>query len=101
VVLISHPYDKAGAESNFGGYPHPSQYASRASISVSREWRGRYRAEGTFYPFRNEASDVTQTIAWCAGLPGGDGRVATYGFSYPGPSQMLAAHEQPGAAAAP
>jgi putative CocE/NonD family hydrolase len=100
VVLISLPYDKAGAESNFGGYPHPSEYARHGYIAVSQDCRGRYRSEGTFYPFRNEASDLTQTIARCAALPGSDGRVATYGFSYPGLNQMLAAQEQPAGLAA-
>ena len=94
VVLISHPYDKTAAESNFG-YLHPSQYARRGYIAVSQDCRGRYRSEGDFHPFVNEASDLSQTIDWCAALEGSDGRVATYGFSYPGINQMLAAQTGP------
>ncbi len=100
VVLISHPYDKAGAQSNFVGYLHPSQYARHGYIAVSQDCRGRYSSEGTFLPFVHEVSDVLQTIDWCAGLPGSDGRVAMYGFSYAGINQLLAAAEQPVALAA-
>ncbi len=100
VVLISHPYDKAGAQSNFVGYLHPSQYARHGYIAVSQDCRGRYSSEGTFHPFVHEVSDVLQTIDWCARLPGSDGRVATYGFSYAGINQLLAAGEQPAALAA-
>ena len=94
VILISHPYDKTAAESNFG-YLHPSQYARRGYIAVSQDCRGRYSSEGDFQPFVNEASDVSETIGWCATLPGSDGQVATYGFSYPGLNQMLAAQTGP------
>jgi len=94
VILISHPYDKTAAESNFG-YLHPSQYARRGYIAVSQDSRGRYSSEGDFQPFVNEASDVSETIGWCATLPGSDGQVATYGFSYPGLNQMLAAQTGP------
>jgi putative CocE/NonD family hydrolase len=94
VVLISHPYDKTAAESNFG-YNHPSYYAGQGYIAVSQDCRGRGRSEGTFYPFRHEADDLCRTIEWCARLPGSDGQVATYGFSYPGLNQLLAAQSQP------
>ena len=95
VLLISHPYDKTAAESNFG-YDHPSFYARRGYIAVTQDCRGRCRSEGTFYPFRHEADDLTSTIEWCARLPGADGQVATYGFSYPGFNQLLAAQTRPG-----
>ena len=36
-----------------------------------------------------------RTIEWCARAAGRDGRVATYGFSYPGLNQLLAAQTGP------
>lgn len=94
VLLISHPYDKRGALSNFG-YAHPSWYARHGYVVVAQDSRGRYSSEGAFYPFRHEADDICDTIAWSRRLPGADGRVATYGFSYPGLNQLLAAQRRP------
>jgi uncharacterized protein len=94
VFLISHPYDKRGALSNFV-YAHPSWYARHGYVVVTQDSRGRYSSEGTFYPFLHEADDVCDTIAWARRLPGADGRVATYGFSYAGLNQLLAAQRMP------
>ncbi|MCL4289408.1 MAG: CocE/NonD family hydrolase [Thermoleophilia bacterium] len=94
VLLISHPYDKLAAESNFG-FSHPAWYARHGYVVVAQDTRGRYTSEGTFYPFRHEADDMSTTIAWAAGLEGAGGRVATYGFSYPGLNQLLAAQRRP------
>jgi len=94
VLLISHPYDKMVAESNFG-YAHPSFYARHGYVVVAQDLRGRYRSEGTFYPFVHEAGDLSATIAWARRLPGADGQVATYGFSYAGLNQLLAAQLRP------
>src|SRR3970040_1163809 len=58
VLLISHPYDKAVAESNVG-YAHPSFYARHGYVVVTQDTRGRYSSEGTFYPFVHEADDLS------------------------------------------
>ena len=94
VLLISQPYDKGPALSNVG-YAHPSWYARHGYIVVSQDTRGRFRSEGDFYPFRHEADDVSTTIEWAGRLPGSTGKVATYGFSYPGLGQLLAAQRKP------
>ncbi len=98
-LLISQPYDKRGAESNVG-YAHPSWYARHGYVVVAQDCRGRYRSEGTFVPFVHEAEDLAVTIAWARELPGCDGRVATYGFSYAGLNQLLAAQHGPDGLAA-
>ena len=94
VVLISHPYDKLAALSNFG-YAHPSWYARHGFIVVAQDTRGRYRSEGTFYPFRHEAADGYDTVEWAAGLEHSNGKVGMFGGSYVGATQMLAASEAP------
>jgi putative CocE/NonD family hydrolase len=98
-LLISHPYDKTAAESNFG-FAHAAWYARQGFITVTQDTRGRFRSEGTFYPFRHEGSDVATTIEWASRLPRSTGKVATYGFSYPGLNQLLAAQHRPGGLAA-
>ena len=83
VLLLRLPYDKTAANSNFG-YSHPSWYARQGYIVVVQDTRGRYTSDGDFYPFLHEAEDGYDTIEWAAALPGSNGRVGMYGFSYPG-----------------
>jgi uncharacterized protein len=94
VILMRLPYDKTEAGHNLG-YAHPAWYARRGYMVVIQDVRGRGKSQGTFYPFRHEAEDGYDTIEWAAHLPGGNGRVGMYGFSYAGAAQLLAARLQP------
>ena len=85
---------RPAANSNWG-YSHPSWYARQGYMVVVQDTRGRYTSDGEFYPFLNEAEDGYDTIEWAAALPGSNGRVGMYGFSYPGAVQLLAATLQP------
>ena len=98
-LVISTPYNKGDAESNVG-FAHPSWYARQGFLVVTHDVRGRYRSEGTFEPFFNEGADVAHLIEWVSRLERCNGRVATYGFSYPGLNQLLAAQKQPDGLAA-
>jgi len=93
VLLLRHPYDRTHAE--MFSYLHPSWYARRGFVVVVQDCRGRWSSGGEWYPFRHEEEDGADTVAWAAGLPGSDGRVAMYGFSYAGSTQLLAAASQP------
>jgi putative CocE/NonD family hydrolase len=93
VILMRNPYDKTQAETLT--YHHPSWYAARGYLVVVQDTRGRWRSEGEFYPFANEAEDGHDTVEWAASLPHSDGRVAMYGFSYVGVTQLQAALERP------
>jgi uncharacterized protein len=62
---------------------------------VVQDTRGRYDSAGRFEPFVNEAADGRDTIAWAAEQPWCDGRVAMFGASYNGATQMLAASQSP------
>ena len=99
VILMRTPYGKEAAESNFG-YTHPSWYARQGYVVVVQDTRGRWTSEGDFYPFRDEAEDGYDTIEWAARLPGADGRVGMYGFSYVGATQLLPAALRPPSLAA-
>lgn len=93
VLIQRTPYDKTVAQQIT--YQHPAWYARRGYIVVVQDPRGRFRSDGEFRPYVDEASDTADTIEWAASMPGSNGKVGTYGFSYPGASQLLGAAEQP------
>lgn len=93
VLLMRTPYSKTHAESNV--YAHPAWYAERGYLVVVQDVRGRGDSEGTFDPFVHEASDGYDSVEWAAALPRSNGRVAMYGFSYVGATQLLAASARP------
>jgi uncharacterized protein len=57
--------------------------------------RGRYASDGEFWPYRNEGRDGYDTIEWAAKQAWSSGDVGTFGLSYPGAVQWLAAVENP------
>jgi uncharacterized protein len=93
VVLMRLPYNKDVAQTYV--YASPGWYASHCYVVVVQDVRGQYRSDGTFYTFRNEATDGYDTIEWAARLPKANGRVGMYGFSYPGATQWLPATLRP------
>jgi len=97
VLLHRTPYDKTFAQTNV--YQHPAWYAAHGYVVVACDVRGRFASDGRFDPFRHEAADGFDSIEWAARLPGTTGRVGTYGFSYAGATQLLAATEAPPALA--
>lgn len=62
---------------------------------VVQDTRGRFRSEGTFDAFTDEARDGADTIAWAAAQPWSTGAVGMVGGSYFGATQWLAAAEAP------
>lgn len=92
-LLMRLPYAKELAETNV--YAHPSWFAARGYLVVVQDVRGRGASEGTFEPFLHEADDGYDTVEWVASLPQCSGKVAMYGFSYVGATQLLAASQRP------
>jgi putative CocE/NonD family hydrolase len=93
VLLMRQPYGRDIASTVV--YAHPTWYARRGFIVVIQDVRGRGDSEGSFYAFRNEIEDGYDTVRWAARLPGSNGRVGMYGFSYQGSTQLLAALARP------
>jgi hypothetical protein len=62
---------------------------------VLQDVRGRYESGGDFVPYLHEGRDGYDTIEWAAAQPWSDGRIGTFGLSYPGAVQWLAAVEAP------
>ena len=73
----------------------PVQAARRGYLVVVQDTRGRFRSDGTWYPFAQEREDGHDTVRWAAGLPSADGQVGMYGASYFGFTQWAAAGEHP------
>ncbi len=73
----------------------PAQAARRGYVVIVQDTRGTGASEGEWYPFRYEAEDGEDTVAWAAALPYADGQVGMYGASYFGFTQWSAALRRP------
>lgn len=99
VLLMRLPYGKTSGGANWG-YAHPAWYAQRGYVVAIQDVRGRYASDGVFTPFVHESADGLESVEWAASLAGSNGKVAMYGFSYPGATQLLAAAASPPSLAA-
>ncbi|MFA5951807.1 MAG: CocE/NonD family hydrolase [Hyphomicrobium sp.] len=88
VLLMRQPYGRKIAATVV--YAHPAWYAAHGYIVVVQDVRGRGTSGGTFRLFQDDVRDGAEAIAWAAALPGATGKVAMYGFSYQGVTQLLA-----------
>lgn len=66
-------------------------FAGRGFSFLAIDVRGRGNSEGIFEPFKNEALDASDAVAWIAEQPFCNGRVAMWGGSYSGYVQWVAA----------
>ena len=76
-------------------YAHPAWFARHGHHVAIQDVRGRGDSGGDFYPFRHEACNGAETMAWLMKHPACNGRIGMYGFSYQGATQLLAAVENP------
>jgi uncharacterized protein len=90
VLVYRTPYSRREAP------PDPLVLAAvrRGYAVVLQDVRGRYGSEGIFDPYRQERRDGYDTIEWAARQPWSNGAVGTFGLSYPGAVQWLAAVER-------
>ena len=92
VLVYRTPYDRRRSQ---GEGSTALRAAARGYAVVVQDVRGRYGSDGEFEPYRNEGRDGYDTIEWAAVQPWSDGAVGTFGLSYPGAVQWLAAVESP------
>jgi uncharacterized protein len=92
VLVFRTPYGKHIAAKSDGMH---RKAVERGYAVVLQDVRGRYASDGIFDPYRQEGADGYDTIEWAAKQPWSDGRIGTYGLSYPGAVQWLAAMERP------
>lgn len=93
VLLMRQPYGRAIASTVV--YAHPVWYAAHGYIVVIQDVRGRGTSEGEFKLFAREIEDGCDSVNWAASLPGSNGQVGMYGFSYQGMTQLYAAAAKP------
>jgi putative CocE/NonD family hydrolase len=91
-LVYRTPYDRRDAQ---GADSTVARAVARGYAVVVQDVRGRYGSEGEFEPYRSEGSDGYDTIEWAAAQAWSDGSVGTFGLSYPGAVQWLAAIESP------
>ena len=91
-LVYRTPYDRRHAVES---YSTIAAAVARGYVVVAQDVRGRYGSEGEFVPYANEGKDGYDTIEWAGAQPWSDGHVGTFGLSYPGAVQWLAAVESP------
>ena len=88
-LLTRTPYDKGGAGAE-GHY-----YAERGYVVVANDVRGRYASEGTWRLIDDDPEDGYEIVEWIARQDWSDGKVGTFGTSYPGGTQHALAEMKP------
>jgi putative CocE/NonD family hydrolase len=88
-LLTRTPYDKGGAAAE-GRY-----YAQRGYVVVANDVRGRYASEGAWRLIVDDPQDGYEVVEWIAREPWSDGKVGTFGTSYPGGTQHALAEMKP------
>jgi putative CocE/NonD family hydrolase len=91
-LVYRTPYSRRDALAEYTTF---TRAVERGYAVVVQDVRGRYGSAGEFRPYENEGRDGYDTIEWAASQPWSNGRVGTFGLSYPGAVQWLAAVENP------
>ena len=91
-LVYRTPYGKHQATAAFAT---ATKAVNRGYAVVMQDVRGRYASDGEFLPYQQEGKDGFDTIEWAAKQAWSNGAVGTYGLSYPGAVQWLAALENP------
>lgn len=89
-LLMRTPYDKVQSVS-----PLVIGAVKRGYVVALQDVRGQFRSEGSFNPYLQEINDGHDTIEWLAAQPYVDGKVGTFGLSYPGAVQWMTAPTRP------
>jgi len=91
-LVYRTPYGKQSAPTEWTTF---EKVVVRGYAVVIQDVRGRFASEGDFSPYQNEGKDGYDTIEWAARQSWSDGNLGTFGLSYPGAVQWLAAVENP------
>ena len=91
-LIYRTPYNKELALQEYKTF---EKAVARGYAVIVQDVRGRYASDGEFNAYRNEGHDGYDTIEWAAQQSWSDGNVGTFGLSYPGAVQWLAAVENP------
>jgi putative CocE/NonD family hydrolase len=92
VLVYRTPYGKQNARMEYKTF---ERAVKRGYAVVIQDVRGRYTSDGEFRPYENEGRDGFDTIEWAARQSWSNGAIGTFGLSYPGAVQWLAAVQTP------
>ena len=87
VILLRTPYGQAASRMQLEWL----RAIQEGFAVVSQSVRGTGTSAGTFEPWRHEAADGADAVAWCAAQPWSSGAVGMLGSSYLGQAQLYAA----------
>jgi putative CocE/NonD family hydrolase len=88
-LLTRTPYNKDLTERDC------RYYAERGYNVVANDVRGRYASEGRWRLIVDDPADGYDVVEWVAAQPWSDGKVGTFGTSYPGGTQHALAEMNP------
>ncbi|MCH7734498.1 MAG: CocE/NonD family hydrolase [Chloroflexi bacterium] len=94
-LLSRTPYDKSGLTGPRFTSIDALTATQRGFAVVVQDVRGRHNADGRFITFKHESSDGYDAIEWIASQSWCNGKIGTYGASYLGATQWLAAKASP------
>ena len=78
VLLQRTPYNKESR----GASETAAYFVGRGYVIMRQDTRGRYKSEGTFTKYVDDAEDGFDCVEWIAQQPWSDGQIGTYGTSY-------------------
>ncbi len=90
-ILIRLPYNKAA----YRGATVPADFfASHGYAVVVQDVRGKFASEGTFRVYEGDMTDWSDTFDWIGKQSWSTGKIGTYGCSYLGEGQIIAAQQR-------
>ena len=90
-ILIRLPYNK---DSYRGATVAADFFASHGYAVAVQDVRGKFASEGEFRVYQGDMTDWSDTFDWIGGQPWSTGRIGTYGCSYLGEGQIIAAQQR-------
>jgi uncharacterized protein len=87
-ILIRTPYNKQG-NANAGNI-----FASNGYVVVAQDVRGKFASEGEFRIYNGDMTDWTDAFNWIGKQPWSNQRIGSYGCSYLGEQQIVAAQQR-------
>jgi putative CocE/NonD family hydrolase len=90
-ILIRLPYNKA----TYRGATVPATYFASHGYAVAvQDVRGKFASEGTYRVYEGDMTDWSDTFDWIGTQPWSTGQIGTYGCSYLGEGQIIAAQQR-------
>ncbi|MDH3532256.1 MAG: CocE/NonD family hydrolase [Gammaproteobacteria bacterium] len=92
-ILMRDPYDKNVSTSAGHAYRFEllMSFVRKGFVVAIQDIRGRFESEGRYVPGKNNRHDGYDTVTWLTDQPWSNDRVATFGCSYTGDTQVILA----------